>query len=779
MFLVLVPAAVILFGAIVGTFVYGLRYVFGTAAHSILYYGLADPAGRRLTICVLLVFVVTALLADSPDSIKNNTVTQDIRGVNFMEKGTFGTSKWMTPEEAAKKYTVKPINRTKNTVYGQFTQEGEAVVAYKGSIDSLQNNLVIGSPGTGKSFSFVRTELIQSIYRGDSIICTDPSGELYTSMASFCKRRGVDVKVLNLADPEYSDFWNCLDEMIDPETERLDGTRLNEFVSIYMQNSSDGKEDQFWFNSTNNLLKAIIGYVAWLHESAVISDLTLVYDKVASSDPDWSVTRSAFREMVSIRWCKDRIRDAAERNGFDLNKIEELFATIENSAPKRTIGEVFRYVRKFKDIASEFETMPDDHPGKISYQIFQQNASESVQGSALQGTSMRLQLFTDEKVSSMLSRKGIDLQNINTKQSAYFVIMSDKSTATKPIASLFFSFFFKDAQDNWDKAAGIAKERGYRSPTELPKDDPFHRVPVTVMLDEFFSIGVIGGSPSAFTVTMSNSRKRCLHVNIIVQALPQVAALYGPDNANTIFTDCSTIIFLGCNDLNTAEFISKFAGEATVLSESHQESAGKTLFNTAANNNVNISSSKRPLLTVDEVRRFGGMTDSSLRKVLVIKSGEHLLELTAFPYTDHPAYRKGLLKEVDIKNMIKPISVRMAEIKMAEKQTVTDGMGTTYDRDLVKEGIINLIPRDMGMADSGNDSSFPENTRIVCADPERDEPTESRSPESSAVSLHKVQEFPESSQTGTPQRRRRKRSRTVTGNSHAKVNTGNSSELDD
>ena len=173
------------------------------------------------------------------------------------------------------------------------------------------------------------------------------------------------------------------------------------------------------------------------------------------------------------------------------------------------------------------------------------------------------------------------------------------------------------------------------------------------------------------------------------------------------------------------------------------------------------------------------MTDSSLRKVLVIKSGEHPLELTAFPYTDHPAYRKGLLKEVDIKNMIKPISVRMAEIKMAEKQTVTDGMGTTYDRDLVKEGIINLIPRDMSMADSGNDSSFPKNTRIVCADPERDVPTESISPESSTVSLHKVQEFPESSQTGTPQRRRRKRSRTVTGNSHVKVNTGNSSELDD
>ena len=678
---------------VIGMLTSAFRSFSGAASHSYLYYGLIDPGGRLLTLGVFVIFLIAILIMGTPRDMKNKAVTQDVRGVNFMEKGTFGTSKWMTPEEAAIKYTVKPIRKTKKTVYGQLTQNGEQVVAFKGSVNSLQNNLVIGAPGTGKSFSFVRTELIQSIYRGDSIICTDPSGELYTSMAYFCKQRGVDVKVLNLANPEYSDFWNCMNEIIDPETERLDGSRLNEFVAIYMKNSSDGgKEDQFWFNSTNNLLKAVIGYVAFAHEKAVITDLQLLYDKIASKDPEWSKVRSAFNnDMVSIRWCKNVIREAAAKYDYDLNEVEELFKAIELKAPKRTIGEAFRYIINFKEIADSINSMPDNHPGKLAYQIFQQNSSDSVQGSALQGTSMRLQLFTDEKMNAMLSHDGINLQSINQKQSAYFVIMSDKSTATKPIASLFFSFFFKDAQDNWDIAAGVAKERGFESPTMLPKDDPYHRVPVTVMLDEFFSIGVIGGSPDSFTVTMSNSRKRLLHISIIVQAISQVASLYGEANANVIFTDCSTVVFLGCNDLETAEFISKFAGEATVMSESHVEMTG--MFAGNGTNNVNVSSSKRPLLTVDEVRRFGGTTAGNLRKVLIIKSGEHPLELTAFPYIQHPAYVKGYLQEKDIRTMVESLSSRIATLSMIENATVSDGTGIEIKRDYVKEMMINLKPK--------------------------------------------------------------------------------------
>jgi len=226
--------------------------------------------------------------------------------------------------------------------------------------------------------------------------------------------------------------------------------------------------------------------------------------------------------------------------------------------------------------------------------------------------------------------------------------MSDKSTTTKPIASLFFSFLFKDAQDIFDKNAQIAKEQGVPNPC----------LNLVTMLDEFYSIGVIGGSPDSFGVTMSNSRKRNIFISVIIQAYSQLEAVYGPQVKDIIQGGCSTLLYLGGNDPETCKFISEFAsGESTVLSEMHDE------FGLLHKNDLKLKvrTDKRFLLTVDEARRWKNA-------VLVVKQGEYPLKLNPFPWIEHPCFLNGEMEQTSVYTNIKKLESRLEDINTEKIQ---------------------------------------------------------------------------------------------------------------
>lgn len=646
-----------------GSVIKSLRALTSEPLRSSLYYGLIDKDGRTISLIMCVIFTIIVLVIYFRINHRNSVESSDERGIDYMEKGVHGTSTFMDEDEATKTYEVTRIEDTATTIYGQFSDKGERVVGYKpnqngGSGD--QNYAIIGSPGTGKSFVYVRTELLQTMKRGESFIVTDPSTEIYTSLGEYGRNKGYDIKVLNLAEPSHSNCWDMLEETINPETERLDGTRLNDFVNIYMKNSSDeeGKsEEKFWYDCARNLLTAVIGGCAYERELEIVDGYRKLYKKIMNYPDDNAAMRDSTyikMEKASFKWSRYMILKAAKEFGYRRKEIDELLNRIHEYAPRYSISEVYNAIMDFGTTEEKLNWVPEWHPAKIAYKIFQTNStSETVRSSALQGAQMRMQLFGDEKIKYILSNKGIHLSDCNKNKTGIFVITSDKTTSTKPIASLIFSFLFKDAQDEYDKAEQLAKEKGI----------PNERLPITVMLDEFFSVGVIGGNPKSFATTMANSRKRQLHISIIVQAYPQVRALYGIDNAMTILNCCGTVIFLGCNDPETAKFISEFiAGDATVLSESHHE------LNTAlarADNGINVSSTSRKLMTVDEVRRFKN-------QILVAKRGEHPLRLKPFPWTLHPAYVNGEIvsKSVysTIKNLEKVIEDEFYKIDESQKE---------------------------------------------------------------------------------------------------------------
>lgn len=640
-YIALAIGLLLLVATICGSAYAGLR---PNAEHSSIYYGFTNMIG--MTIVLYLIFIVIIFMLMTKISYANKVDRVDERGVRVMKNDDYGGSRYMNEKEMRDVFDVGDIHDIDNEVYAQLTFEGggKDVVAYKKKKHGASGNrnvLTLASSGLGKSFTIVRNNILQAVRRGESVVATDPSGELYRTLGKYLMEdMGADVHLLNLSEPEYSDFWGMMEETLDPDTERLDATRLDDFANIYMKNSSDDQKEDFWYGCAVNLIQAAIGYVAYKRESEIVEKFASLYSAITGKYDD-AVVHHMRDSACAFPWCRERILEAARDKGLDEDQIKKTLYDIQYVAPKTpfTIGEVYKVLLKFNEYSDDMEKIPEWHPAHYAYLMYMTNDTETVRKSALQGAQMRFRLFKNERICSMLSNPGIHIDDATKKLSVYFVAISNKTTTTKPIASLFFSFLFKDLMDSWDKA--VAKYGEDKNP----------RLGLTVMLDEFYSIGVIGGQPGTFGVVMSNARKYEIRIWPILQSYSQLAALYGPEVGNVIQGNCSTILFLGCNDPDTAKFISEFAaGDATILSESHSQAEGGL----SADGPSNLSTTKRAFITVEEARRWKD-------RVLIVKQGEYIAKAYPFPWIEHPAHE--LCHDISIYDKIEPLQDRIANIE--------------------------------------------------------------------------------------------------------------------
>lgn len=240
----------------------------------------------------------------------------DDRGVRFKSKteGTYGTSTIITdPHEIDHIIDVKPVGETNGIILGKpmyvdttsfndKTPDSEKakieVIALcsdkeyfekkekqKWNIDSVINNklnknmAVFGASGTMKSRALARNLIIQAVLRGESIIITDPKGELYEDCAKYCAKHGYDVRMFNLVDQKHSDSWNCLLELLD-DNGVVDSTNAKIFADTVITNAQpNGKGDSYWNDNAANMLKAVCMYVA--QDPILPKNMGTVYDIIS------------------------------------------------------------------------------------------------------------------------------------------------------------------------------------------------------------------------------------------------------------------------------------------------------------------------------------------------------------------------------------------------------------------------------------------------------------------------------------------------------------------
>ena len=291
------------------------------------------------------------------------------------------------------------VNILSDEAYYELDRELAACVD-KGILQRNMNFAVFGPPGSGKSFSFVRPNVLARIMNGESYFVTDPSGEIYRDTAAVAEAHGFNVKVLNLSTPSSSNGWNPFDVLrsADPMEVQMLTTTL---VHTILTNTADenAKGDVFFDQSEENLLKALILYVA-------------LSPHFVGEDHE--------RHMGTVY---DLLTKLAAQEGI-----------LEEFSPQR---------------------LPASDPAAAPWKMFQ--GAGRLRTNFITGLASRLEIFQVDIIKEMFSHSEINLSAAGQEKCAYYIVSSVTNNKMRFILSLFFSCAFEQLINDAVASGGTTK----------------------------------------------------------------------------------------------------------------------------------------------------------------------------------------------------------------------------------------------------------------------------------------------------------------------------------
>lgn len=576
-------------------------------------YGLAIA----LIFAFALTFVAAMIFRKNMDL--NGAKEIDDRGMITSNAGTYGTAEWMSEAEAKQVYEVGPVEKVTGTILGQFTQEGEEVIALPFEPTGNRNLILIGPPGSGKSFGYVRTAVFQSIVRGESVVVTDPKGEIHNDMRKLLEANGYKVKVFNLINLDLSNAWDCVQEIYDPITGNIDDQRVITFCKTVITNTGGGAGgDPFWESSEENLFRVAVSYCAFMRETTLIKiyerrtkELLTQLPFITEEDGDKLI--EIVKNPESAMFDRRKVVEYLAENFYGKEEGNKKLQSWEDDAPTCNISDIYNALlhNDLNSWEDNVKNVPLNHPAASAWAVFK-GMGERVQPNIVGGLNTRLQLFMTYKVRRVISNDDIRLANIGAEKTALFLIISDDNASMQLLSSLLLSFLFKDLKEAFDAVGGEG------------------RIPVNVVADELANTGVWPN----FEKTIATARSRKIAVSLILQSLPQLTQLYGEENAETIIGCCNTMLVLGCNDKYTAEYISDKSGIVTIRAKSVSDSRASTIGLRGAMQGYSLSEGdgKRNLMNPDEVQHLGK------EEILIMTNGQNLLKAKRFGFIHHPLF---------------------------------------------------------------------------------------------------------------------------------------------
>ena len=323
-------------------------------------------------------------------------------GIKLGEKQESGYARWSTDKEIKNDtgvVKVDPKAETLNAAGIPLINNGKEIWVDNGEY----HNLVIGSTGSGKTQTTVKPMVNLLAKKGESMIITDPKGEIYKYAASTLKERGYKIIVLNFREPAHGNAWNPLtlpyryykEGNVDKSTELLDDVALN----ILYDQSKKSSDSDFWEKSAADYFSGLA--------------LGLFYD--------------------------------AEEKEVNLNSINYM----------SSVGEE-RYATS--NYIKEYFNLKGQESSPYIFASNTINAPNETKGGILSTFRQKIRLFSSrESLSEMLAYSDFNMQDIGREKTAVFMIIHDEKKTYHSLMTIFIKQCYETLID-------VAQENGGKLP---------------------------------------------------------------------------------------------------------------------------------------------------------------------------------------------------------------------------------------------------------------------------------------------------------------------------
>ena len=536
------------------------------------------------------------------------------------------------------------------------------------------NVVIMGSAGSGKSFGVIKPNILQM---NSSYVVTDPSGEIFRSMAHMLLDHGYNVKLFSTSNMENSNCYNPFD-YIYAENGEVDETRVTSMVSMFLQNATELQNnkggDKFWDQASKALLIAcsmllleffpdqdhnmyqILKLVQKGKVSESKSDDQTELDKIFEEKRKINPDAHCFSSYDTFKLAPARtansilISAAVDLNMFNQTKVRNMTTTSYQVRQRNLAGQISAYAHDAEgnlirtDDNIDLRTVGDEKTaifvnipqadGTFNFLVSMMYAQlfESLYGRAEKicprkylvtnkiGQPILTMLDSEETAKTMvdLYKNAQVVRNEEDKKDVYYVFnqkAGSKYSHPGYNKGCMKKFYSKRAAEDYIK--GFSNCSIKRGKAVLP----WH---VQCLLDEFSNIGSIPEFPQK----LATMRKYEISCMIVLQSLAQLKNRYDKLFSD-ILSNCDNTIFLGTSDPETCEYISKRLGPKTIKIQTHgTSSSGK-----GKSSSTNTNLTKRELMTPDEVSRIPG--DMSI----VLTNGQKPFLVKKYRALDHPNWK--------------------------------------------------------------------------------------------------------------------------------------------
>ena len=167
---------------------------------------------------------------------------------NYRKREEHGSAKWGNAGQVNRKYAVKP--KTGNKILTQNVAIGLDGHKHRRNL----NVLVCGGSGAGKTRFYAKPNIMNA---NTSFVCLDPKGELLRDTGNLLKKKGYDIKVIDLINMEKSHCYNPFVYLkTDNDVQKL---ATNLFKNTTPKGSTS--QDPFWDQAAMMLLLALMFYL--------------------------------------------------------------------------------------------------------------------------------------------------------------------------------------------------------------------------------------------------------------------------------------------------------------------------------------------------------------------------------------------------------------------------------------------------------------------------------------------------------------------------------------